>query len=358
MTKYAALLLILLLSSLLFAQQITNVRVTQDEIGIYKIYFDLSGNSNDVYNIILQANSEGKTITPTTIGNDVVINPGKDRLIVWDPILDGVKKDGWKISLSAKCVSLPMVFVSGGTFTMGDTFGDGESDEQPTHQVTVGSFYIGKYEVTQKQWQDVMGSNPSYFKSDKLPVEKVSWYDCIEFCNKLSQREGLTPSYTIDKNSKDPNNDNSNDTYKWTVTCNWNANGYRLPTEAEWEYAAKGGNKSRGYKYSGSNTVDDVGWYGDNSNFKTHPVGTKQANELGIYDMSGNVYEWCWDWYDDSYYSKSPASNPQGAGAGFYRSLRGGAWNYDPINSLILYRGKRPPDRRDNCICFRLCKAI
>ena len=203
---------------------------------------------------------------------------------------------------------------------------DGRSNEKPVHQVTVSSFFIGKYEVTQKEWRDVMGTNPSFFKGDDLPVEKVSWYDALEYCNNRSSKEGLTPCYTIDKNKHDPNNKDPNDILKWIVSVNWKANGYRLPTEAEWEYAARGGNRSNGYIYSGSDHIGSVAWYNINSGRKTQAVGTKQANELGIHDMSGNVYEWCWDWYDKEYYKESPSSEPIGAGSGRYRVIRGGCW--------------------------------
>ncbi|MCF7814936.1 MAG: SUMF1/EgtB/PvdO family nonheme iron enzyme, partial [Candidatus Cloacimonetes bacterium] len=196
-----------------------------------------------------------------------------------------------------------MVFVKGGTFQMGS---NEQNDEKPIHSVTVSDFYIGKYEVTQKEWKAVMGSNPSNWKGDNLPVEKVSWYDAVEFCNKKSEKEGLQKCY---------NGSGAN------ITCDFSKNGYRLPTEAEWEYAARGGNKSRNYKYSGSNKIDDVAWYTSNSGSKTHNVGTKQANELGIHDMSGNVWEWCNDWYDKNYYSSSPKNNPKGAYSGSYRIL-------------------------------------
>ena len=203
-----------------------------------------------------------------------------------------------------------MVFVQGGTFQMGSTNGD--SDEKPVHTVTVSDFYIGKYEVTQKEWKDIMGNNPSSFKGDNLPVEKVIWYDAVEFCNKKSEKEGLQKCYSGKKKK---------------IKCNFNANGYRLPTEAEWEYAARGGNKSNGYKYAGGNKIKDVAWYDNNSGSKTNTVGTKQPNELGIYDMSGNVWEWCNDWYDGNYYSNSPKNNPQGPTTGSYRVLRGGGWS-------------------------------
>ncbi|MBQ7951520.1 MAG: SUMF1/EgtB/PvdO family nonheme iron enzyme [Alistipes sp.] len=189
---------------------------------------------------------------------------------------------------------LDMVFVKGGTFTMGATSeqgADAYDDEKPAHSVTLSDFYIGKYEVTQAQWRAVMGSNPSSFKGDNLPVENVSWNDIQKFIQKLNTQTGKE---------------------------------FRLPTEAEWEYAARGGSKSRGYKYSGSNNIGDVAWYSGNSGSKTHPVGQKQPNELGIYDMSGNVWEWCSDWYGS--YSSSSQTNPKGPNSGDYRVLRGGDW--------------------------------
>ena len=198
-----------------------------------------------------------------------------------------------------------MVEVKGGTFTMGATSEQGNeaySEEKPAHKVTLSSYHIGKYEVTQEEWKAVMGNNPSKFKEANKPVERVSWNDCQEFIKKLNLLTGLQ---------------------------------FRLPTEAEWEYAARGGSKSQGYKYSGSNNIDDVAWYGDNSSETTHQVGTKkQPNELGIYDMSGNVWEWCSDWYSDSYYSSSPTTNPTGPTTGYDRVDRGGSW----INSARLCR--------------------
>ena len=198
--------------------------------------------------------------------------------------------------LNLKNLTSNMVYVSGGTFTMGVTSeqgSDADSDEKPTHSVTVSSFYICKYEVTQALWKAVMGSNPSNWKGDNLPVERVSWDDCQTFIRKLNALTG--------KN-------------------------FRLPTEAEWEFAARGGNNSRGYKYAGSNNIGDVAWYDGNSGNKTHTVGTKSPNELGIYDMSGNVWEWCQDWYGS--YSSASQTNPTGASSGSYRVLRGGSWYY------------------------------
>ena len=188
-----------------------------------------------------------------------------------------------------------MVYVSGGTFTMGATKEQGSDAydvEKPTHSVTLSSFYLCKYEVTQALWCAVMGNNPSNFKGNNLPVEMVSWDNCQTFISRLNNLTGRK---------------------------------FRLPTEAEWEYAARGGNCSRGYKYSGSNTLSDVAWYDGNSGSKTHPVGSKSPNELGLYDMSGNVWEWCSDWYGT--YSSSAQTNPTGSSSGSGRVLRGGSWS-------------------------------
>ena len=207
----------------------------------------------------------------------------------------GFSSSGNTITIPVKDgISIDMVRVEAGTFTMGATaeMKDPFGNEKPTHRVTLtNDYYIGKYEVTQALWKAVMGNNPSNFKGDNLPVEQVSWYDCQDFLSKLNRITGKT---------------------------------FRLPTEAEWEYAARGGNKSRGYQYSGSNNTLDVAWFRDNSGSNTHAVGTKQPNELGIYDMSGNVDEWCQDW--KGAYSSSSQVNPTGANSGSYRVCRGGSW--------------------------------
>jgi formylglycine-generating enzyme required for sulfatase activity len=232
-----------------------------------------------------------------------------------------------------------MVWVEGGTFQMGST--NGAAGEKPVHSVTVKGFYMGKYEVTQKEWAEVMGSNPSYFKGDTLPVENVSWLDAVEYCNRLSRKEGLAPVY---RGSGD------------NIACDFNATGYRLPTEAEWEYAAKGGNKDYiTYEYAGGNSVDGVAWYSGNSGRRTHPVGTKQPNSLGLYDMSGNVYEWCWDRYSSSY-SIGAQTNPTGASSGTDRVARGGSWYYVAAIMRSAYRGIGTPSRRSNYLGFRLVR--
>ncbi len=239
------------------------------------------------------------------------------------------------------------VLVQGGTFTMGSS--SITSDELPLHSVTLSSYYISKTEVTQGQYYAVMGSNPSYYSSvgDYGPVDKVNWYDGISYCNKLSIKEGRTPCYSISGNTS------PSDWTTGTIECDFTAKGYRLPTEAEWEYAARGGNNSAGFKYSGSNTIDDVAWYTVNSGNTSHTVNGKSANELGIYDMSGNVWEWCWDRYGS--YSSTAQTNPTGATSGSYRVLRGGSW-YDPdVLCSSSYRTNYvPPTNNDVVIGVRL----
>ncbi|MDR1342718.1 MAG: formylglycine-generating enzyme family protein [Prevotellaceae bacterium] len=215
-----------------------------------------------------------------------------------------------------------MVAVQGGTFWMGcsqEQQGSCDADESPLHSVTVGSFHIGKYEVTQAQWKTIMGSNPSGFQGDNLPVENVSWSEAQEFISRLNAATGKS---------------------------------YRLPTEAEWEFAARGGSMSRGYKYSGSHNLYDVAWFEDNSGGQTHPVGSKKANELGIHDMSGNVYDWCLDWYGT--YSASSQQDPMGASSGSYRVLRGGSWNYAAGYCRVASRNSCSPSNRGNFWGFRV----
>jgi formylglycine-generating enzyme required for sulfatase activity len=229
-------------------------------------------------------------------------------------------------------IQFTMIHVEGGTFQMGATKEQKENREDPTplgrlmakhekpvHQVTLSSYYIGETEVTQELWQAVMGSNPSVYKGNRRPVENVSWYDCQIFVNKLTQLTGQQ---------------------------------YRLPTEAEWEFAARGGNKSQGFQYSGSNNVGDVAWYGDYINTSTHDVKTKRPNELGIYDMSGSVFEWCQDLFGS--YSSGPQTNPTGASSGSERVSRGGSWNIKPWFCRVALRSNNAPDLRCGHLGLRL----
>ena len=228
-------------------------------------------------------------------------------------------------------VSFKMVKVKGGTFTMGATSEQGNdplNNEKPAHEVTLSDYMISETEVTQELWNAVMGSNPSHFIGDlQRPVENVSWEDCLEFIDKLNSQTGKS---------------------------------FRLPTEAEWEYAARGANKSKGYKYSGSNTIDDVAWYdvisynlGESSpDYGTHAVKTKLPNELGLYDMSGNVREWCYDLFGS--YSSNAQTNPKGQSSGSFRVLRGGSWYLNAWFCRVSYRYGYYPDLRSDDVGLRL----
>jgi formylglycine-generating enzyme len=261
-----------------------------------------------------------------------------------------------------------LVYVQGGTFRNRNSnyFG---------RDVTLSGFYIGKYDVTQKEWVEVMGNNPSRFMGDRLPVEMVSWYDSIEYCNRRSRKEGLQPYYTIDRGKPDPNNLpdpqlGDLDTIRWTVTTNPGANGYRLPTEAEWEYAAEGGQLTRNYTYSGSDDINAVAWYWRNSGDRMltgfwnwpairlnedqpQPVGRKEPNELGLYDMSGNVRQWCWDWYGDI---QSHVTDPQGSPSGYRRVWRGGGWMGAAFCTRTNFRGSLAANGKGPDQGFRVCR--
>lgn len=280
-------------------------------------------------------------------------------------------------SLTAGCgssgqVSDNFVYVRGGTFK------DARSNYY-ARGVAVADFYIDKYAVTQKEWTEVMGSNPSQFKGDNLPVEMVTWYDSIEYCNKRSIKEGLHPYYNIDKSVKDSDNVpdpefGDLDDVKWTVSINEGANGYRLPTEAEWEYAAGGGQHSKSYTYSGSDYVDEVAWYWRNSgdramdgawnwplvnqnHDKTRAVGQKKPNELGLYDMSGNVRQWCWDWKADQADLPSNVTDPRGSKSGFRRVWKGGGWMGEAFACKITYRGALAATGKGPDQGLRVCRT-
>ncbi|MEZ4825771.1 MAG: formylglycine-generating enzyme family protein [Bacteroidia bacterium] len=218
-----------------------------------------------------------------------------------------------------------MIFVEGGEFDMGGSDVEARDNEKPVHRVRVSSFYIGKYPVTQALWQVVIGNNPSRFKGGGHPVENVSWDDAQIFIQKLNEKTGKT---------------------------------YRLPTEAEWEFAARGGLHSEGYLYVGSDKLKEVGWYEGNSGRETQPVGQKYPNELAIYDMSGNVWEWCDDWYSGEYYQKCAerdvVENPTGPENGSLRVLRGGSWFSYPRTCRVAYRLNASPGYRGYDLGFRL----
>lgn len=321
--------------SLVFSQSIENVAFRQTEEDKIVITYDIVGGEGQTFEVSLWVSPDGGqnyTIVPRTLSGDIgeKVTGGRGKMIIWDVLSDVRRLEGqtYVFKVQAKTrggatfAGIEMVFIPGGTFQMGDTFGDGDEDEKPVHTVTVSDFYLGKYEVTQKQWQEIMGNNPSDFKGDNRPVENVSWNDVQEFIRRLNARTG---------------------------------GNFRLPTEAEWEYAARGGNRSRGYKYSGSNDADAVAWYSKNSGDQTHPVGTKLPNELGLYDMSGNVWEWCQDWYGS--YSSGSQHNPKGPLYGKSRMVRGGSWGSDDRVVRVSNRLRdNPDDRNDLDVGFRLAR--
>ena len=265
----------------------------------------------------MSSNPADVSTTVSTVSVSPVQVPAVPSNTISDDAITIPVKDG---------ICIEMVKVEAGTFMMGATseMKNPNSNEKPVHQVTLtNDYYMGKYEVTQALWQAVMGSNPSEYKGDNLPVETVSWNDCQKFISKLNSLTGRM---------------------------------FRLPTEAEWEYAARGGKESRGYQYSGSSNISDVAWYDENSGSKTHPVGTKQANELGIYDMTGNVWEWCSDWY--SSYSSSSQTNPTGSDRGSARVSRGGGWNCNASYCRLSVRFYYTPDFRLDILGLRLALSV
>jgi formylglycine-generating enzyme required for sulfatase activity len=235
--------------------------------------------------------------------------------------LKAMKKSDFVLPELIQAAVNNMIFLKGGRFMMGSDYEGGFLDEKPCHPVELNDFYICKFPVTQDLWQEVMGNNPSFFKAGLLPVECVSWYEAAEFIKSLNRLTG---------------------------------NAYRLPTEAEWEYAARGGNNDCCNKFSGSDCVHESGWFADNSDNTTHPVGAKKGNSYGIFDMNGNVYEWCCDWYQSDYYTCSPVKNPVGPLQGDCRVIRGGSWKSTPDFCRVTFRSRLHPNDSNSQTGFRL----
>jgi formylglycine-generating enzyme required for sulfatase activity len=294
---------------------------------------------------IFRLKNERKKAKQQVIENDIsayekiVSSPyGKDlKETAWKKLVDGYPEasdleignvDVLRMVLYKEWIEpnsgIEFVWVTGGCFQMGDTFGDGDNDEKPVHEVCVDTFVLSRYEVTQGQWQKLMGHNPSKFtKGDNYPVEQVSWDDIQNFIRILNSQSNKF---------------------------------FRLPTEAEWEYAARSGGMEE--KYSGGNDIDQLAWYKGNSGGSTRPVGTKEPNGLGLYDMSGNVWEWCSDRYGESYYQKSPRNNPKGASVGSFRVIRDGGWNGSPWLCRSANRDKFMPGNRLDNLGFRLVLTV
>jgi formylglycine-generating enzyme required for sulfatase activity len=311
------------------AQKVSNIRAEQRGQDIVVLYSLETTSPCEVSLLLSQDNGANWGVPLKNVSGDVGKNIlAGERQINWKVLEEREQLVGDKIKFKViasgrKSLELEMVFVDGGNFQMGSSFG--ESDENPVHTLTLSAFNIGKYEVTQAQWKSVIGSNPSYFKDcDQCPIEQVSWNDVQDFIRRLNAQTG--------KN-------------------------YRLPTEAEWEYAAKGGKSSKGYTYSGSNDLNSVAWNIDNSESKTHAVGGKQANELGVYDMTGNVWEWCSDWYGtyNNYYGET---NSTGASTGQARVLRGCCCRNDSFKCRTAERFRGKLDSRLNGIGFRLVLPV
>ena len=314
-----------------FGQTVSNVDAYQEGKNIIITYdTDKAGSVGDVYCSTDGGRTWGEPLRQVTGDVNEQVPAGRHR-IVWDVLSEREKLAGANICFKVEVnsgrfmvngVSFEMVRVEGGTFRMGATSeqeDEADGDETPVHSVTLSSYYIGKTEVTQALWQAVMGSNPSKFKGADLPVECVSWNDCQEFIQKLNSLTGRN---------------------------------FRLPTEAEWEFACRGGNNSCGYKYSGSNNLGSVAWYDENSGFQTHRVATKAPNELGIYDMSGNVGEWCSDWYAD--YTSYSQTDPTGPQSGSIRVSRGGCWLNSGRGCRSSFRFNYSPTYRNNYLGLRL----
>lgn len=328
----SALLLMVVSLLTLSAQTVSNVTAEQVGKTIHVSYeldkaaditLHLSMDGGKTYQKLNQVSGDvGDNVTSSlkTIVWDVLEE--RERL-VGDNIVFKVKaQGGGNLEFKVKGVTFKMIYVRGDSFTMGCTGEQGRDcydSETPAHSVTSSDFYMGETEVTQALWKAVMGSNPSYYKGDDLPVERVSWNDCQEFIRKLNSLTGKT---------------------------------FRLSTETEWEFAARGGIHHSGYKYAGGNSVEDVAWYEGNSSSQTHPVGSKQPNALGLYDMSGNVWEWCSDWYGS--YSGVTQTNLQDSSSGPFRVFRGGSWFNLARICRVSYRSRSNPNHRDSDIGLRL----
>ncbi len=338
-TKISILFATVCFTTIVTAQTVTNV-VARQVGNTVEVSYDLDKQA-DVSLLLSRDGGANYAATPKSLSGDAGngVTPGRKK-IVWNLLQDGsewnierarfkvVAERNNKMTFTANGVSFTMILVEGGTFTMGATSEQGldaESDEKPAHSVTLSDYYIGQTEVTQALWRTVMGSNPAYFqKGDKYPVEKVSWDECQQFVQKLNS----------------------------LLSSQLGGKRFALPTEAQWEYAARGGKKSNGYKYSGSNTLGNVAWYDSNSASITHPVATKSPNELGIYDMSGNVWEWCQDWYGS--YSSASQTNPIGASSGSDRVRRGGSWGNDAGICRVSNRDDYAPAYRYSNLGLRL----
>lgn len=344
------------------APVVSNV-VATPSAGQVTISYDLAADTDCAVTLLISADNgvSYNDIPPTAvsgdIGNSVTVGNGKQ--IIWHPAGDGMAVGtDYKAKVIARDNPNP-VAVDDFILVEGGTFNNGTSD------VTLSSFYMDKYEITQAEYQAVMGVNPAsgYGVGSNYPVYYVSWFNAIEYSNRRSLQEGLTPCYSYSTYGTNPDNwpggwntDYNNHT---NVSCNWTANGYRLPTEMEWQFAARGGNQTHNYTYSGSNDINAVAFYwyngGSTQPYSTHTVGGFAPNELGTFDMSGNVWEWVWDIYGS--YPSGSQNNPTGANSGSYRVIRGGSWNYSAYGCTVSYRNYGDAAGSDSEVGFRCVRV-
>lgn len=359
--------------------------VADADSGSLAISVAVSTNDGANYNLPATSFSDGASIK--SIGSGV--SPGNNRWVVWNAGADwnGQFSSLVRFSITASDYSAPtgMVLIPAGSFVMGATTNVGHesySDEKPQHTVYVSAFYMDRYEVTKALWDEVanwaagngydIATNSASGKAPNHPAHYVTWYECVKWCNARAQKDGLTPCYTTNGLTYKTGN-NSN------VVCNWTANGYRLPTEAEWEKAARGGTANHRFPWSDVDTIQHAranyyssssyaydtsptrGYHPSYTNAPTpytSPVGSFTANGYGLYDMAGNVWEWCWDWYSSSYYSTSPGTDPRGAASGSYRVQRGGGWFGNADFVRVAYRNKVNPGVSDSSYGVRCARGL
>ncbi len=367
---------------------VSNVRAQQRGGGskLVDIYYDVADSDGDRLTVAVAITDGGTAIPAASLTGAVGANvsPGSGKQIVWDAGADwpGQLSENVRATVTADDGRTPavpqgMALIPAGSFSMGDAH-DGLSSALPVHSVFVSAFYMDRYEVTKAKWDEVANwaaangyditAAGASGKAVNHPAHYVTWYECVKWCNARSQKEGLTPCYTV-----------GGATYKTGSSapdCNWSASGYRLPTEAEWEKAARGGASGRRFPWSDSDFISHsranyyagAGYsydqssggyhptYNDGTTPYTSPAGAFAANGYGLYDMAGNVWEWCWDWYGSAYYSSSPSSNPRGPSSGSYRVLRGGSWRNYAYYCRVAYRYIDPPGSSSS-IGFRLVRT-
>ena len=328
--SFSILYFLLLIVTGSFSQKIGNIRAEQDgnNIVIHYDIINLSGAETFDISLYLSIDEAEFTGPLRSVSGDVGMNvaAGRNKKITWYVLeeRESLKSNSVEFKVMARTYNakiIEMVFVEGGEFVQGSLK---EDDEKPMHTTYVNDFFIGKFEITQRQWKIIMGSNPSFFDyCEECPVENVSWKDVESFIQMLNAETGMN---------------------------------YRLPTESEWEYAAKGGNKSMDYVFSGGDNPDEVGWYKGNNKQQTRKPGLKKPNELGIFDMSGNVMEWCNDWYSQSYYNQSPYKNPTGPPGGIHKVIRGGSWNTGKMDIRAANRSYASRGGKYDDLGFRLAR--